>query len=75
VERESFNGEFAYQKLVGCSKTSELLGELWFKVRCKWKHQIRKIVLGAEEGYDSADVNTAKQSNLIKHFWVMGIVE
>jgi hypothetical protein len=29
----------------------------------------------SREGDGSTDVNTAKQSNLIKYFWVMGIVE
>ena len=29
----------------------------------------------SREGYGSTIVNTAKQSNLMKHLWVMGIVE
>lgn len=29
----------------------------------------------SREGGGSTDVNTAKQSNLSKNFWVMGIVE
>jgi hypothetical protein len=64
------NGEVAYMKLVGLSKISEQLGKFWWKVRCKLVQKMR-----SREGDGITDVNSAKHSNLIKYFWVMGIVE